>query len=93
MPRSAAQEGRFSHPTARAESCIATRDVSALTDQFRVRSAGIIAVHNHPSGDPTPSREDMEITTRLPDQKPAVSRDRQQSRIRGDLSPTAVQIS
>jgi len=28
-------------------------------------SAGIILVHNHPSGDPTPSRQDIEITRRL----------------------------
>ncbi|TEB09186.1 RadC family protein [Pelotomaculum propionicicum] len=28
-------------------------------------AAGIILVHNHPSGDPTPSKEDMEITNRL----------------------------
>lgn len=28
-------------------------------------SAGIICVHNHPSGDPTPSREDLEVTERL----------------------------
>ncbi|TYP57617.1 RadC family protein [Thermosediminibacter litoriperuensis] len=28
-------------------------------------SAAIILVHNHPSGDPTPSREDIEITRRL----------------------------
>jgi len=28
-------------------------------------SAGIILLHNHPSGDPTPSREDIEITRRL----------------------------
>ncbi|MDN5331656.1 MAG: repair protein RadC [Tepidanaerobacteraceae bacterium] len=28
-------------------------------------SAAIILVHNHPSGDPTPSREDVEITRRL----------------------------
>lgn len=28
-------------------------------------AAAIVACHNHPSGDPTPSREDMEITTRL----------------------------
>ena len=28
-------------------------------------AAGIIALHNHPSGDPTPSREDREITARL----------------------------
>ena len=28
-------------------------------------AAALILVHNHPSGDPTPSREDREITTRL----------------------------
>lgn len=28
-------------------------------------SAGIILLHNHPSGEPTPSREDIEITRRL----------------------------
>lgn len=28
-------------------------------------AASIILVHNHPSGDPTPSRDDMEITRRL----------------------------
>jgi len=28
-------------------------------------SAGIILAHNHPSGDPTPSREDVEITKQL----------------------------
>ncbi|WP_035057019.1 RadC family protein [Desulfuromonas sp. TF] len=28
-------------------------------------AAAIVLVHNHPSGDPTPSREDLEITTRL----------------------------
>ena len=28
-------------------------------------AAAIILVHNHPSGDPTPSREDIEITKRL----------------------------
>jgi len=28
-------------------------------------AAAVICVHNHPSGDPTPSREDHEITTRL----------------------------
>jgi len=29
------------------------------------RAAAIIAFHNHPSGDPTPSREDRELTRRL----------------------------
>ena len=28
-------------------------------------AAGIILVHNHPSGDPTPSPEDIEVTARL----------------------------
>lgn len=28
-------------------------------------ASSIIIVHNHPSGDPTPSREDVEITRRL----------------------------
>mgnify|MGYP002355774018 FL=1 len=28
-------------------------------------AASMILVHNHPSGDPTPSQEDIEITRRL----------------------------
>ena len=32
---------------------------------LREASAAVILVHNHPSGDPTPSREDVEITARL----------------------------
>ncbi|NLZ54366.1 MAG: DNA repair protein RadC [Thermoanaerobacteraceae bacterium] len=28
-------------------------------------SASVILVHNHPSGDPTPSKEDIEVTSRL----------------------------
>jgi DNA repair protein RadC len=31
----------------------------------RQSAAGIILLHNHPSGDPTPSREDREVTSRL----------------------------
>jgi DNA repair protein RadC len=31
----------------------------------RESAAAVIAVHNHPSGDPTPSPEDLEITRRL----------------------------
>jgi DNA repair protein RadC len=30
-------------------------------------AAAIILLHNHPTGDPTPSREDMDITRRLKD--------------------------
>ncbi len=32
-----------------------------------LRAAGLILFHNHPSGDPTPSRQDLELTTRLRD--------------------------
>jgi DNA repair protein RadC len=32
---------------------------------IREAAAGVVLVHNHPSGDPTPSREDVEITQRL----------------------------
>lgn len=32
---------------------------------LREAAAAIVLVHNHPSGDPTPSREDREITQRL----------------------------
>jgi len=28
-------------------------------------AAAVLFIHNHPSGDPTPSREDIEITKRL----------------------------
>ena len=31
----------------------------------QLRCAGIITIHNHPSGDPSPSIEDREITRRL----------------------------
>ena len=31
----------------------------------REAAAALVFVHNHPSGDPTPSREDLEITRRL----------------------------
>ena len=29
------------------------------------RAAGVVLFHNHPTGDPTPSREDVAITRRL----------------------------
>jgi DNA repair protein RadC len=32
---------------------------------LREAAAAVILVHNHPSGDPTPSREDREVTERL----------------------------
>jgi len=35
-------------------------------------AAGIILVHNHPSGDPTPSREDRAVTEQLKDAGKAI---------------------
>jgi DNA repair protein RadC len=32
---------------------------------IRYAAAAVVFVHNHPSGDPTPSKEDLEITRRL----------------------------
>ena len=32
---------------------------------LRVNCAGMIVVHNHPSGDPTPSPEDVRVTERI----------------------------
>jgi DNA repair protein RadC len=37
----------------------------AFATAVRESAASLIVVHNHPSGDPTPSREDEEITRRL----------------------------
>ncbi|AXY38631.1 DNA repair protein RadC [Bacillus velezensis] len=34
-------------------------------EAFKRSAASFICVHNHPSGDPTPSREDIEVTRRL----------------------------
>ena len=34
-------------------------------DAIRESAAAVILVHNHPSGDPSPSQEDIEITQRL----------------------------
>lgn len=34
-------------------------------EAFRHSAASLICMHNHPSGDPTPSREDIEVTKRL----------------------------
>lgn len=37
----------------------------AYKDAIRNSAASVIFLHNHPSGDPTPSRQDEEVTTRL----------------------------
>ncbi len=44
-------------------SIVHPRDV--FTPVVRESAAAVIFVHNHPSGDPTPSKEDLEITRRL----------------------------
>ncbi|MDI6714152.1 MAG: DNA repair protein RadC [Thermodesulfovibrio sp.] len=44
-------------------SIVHPREVFA--DAISDRAAGIIFVHNHPSGDTTPSKQDIEITKRL----------------------------
>jgi len=36
-----------------------------FTPVVRESAAAVLLVHNHPSGDPTPSREDLELTGRL----------------------------
>jgi len=36
-------------------------------EAIRANSAALIVVHNHPSGDPTPSREDLAITRQIVD--------------------------
>jgi DNA repair protein RadC len=36
-----------------------------LRPALRVGAAALILVHNHPSGDPTPSREDLRLTHQL----------------------------
>ena len=44
-------------------SIIQPRDI--FSHIIRNSAASVIFLHNHPSGDPTPSREDLEITRRL----------------------------
>lgn len=38
-----------------------------LGPALRVGAAALIVIHNHPSGDPTPSREDLRLTRQLAD--------------------------
>jgi DNA repair protein RadC len=55
------------------ESCVARGSLTGVEvhprDVFRTlirgAAASTIFCHNHPSGDPTPSRQDLELTTRL----------------------------
>ncbi|HYM15171.1 MAG TPA: DNA repair protein RadC [Steroidobacteraceae bacterium] len=41
------------------------RIAELLSDAVRVKAAAIVAIHNHPSGDPTPSAADVKMTTSL----------------------------
>lgn len=45
------------------QSIVHPREV--FSPAVRESAAAIILVHNHPTGDPTPSREDIDITRRL----------------------------
>jgi len=44
-------------------SIVHPRDI--FREAIRCSAASFIAVHNHPSGDPTPSREDIEVSERM----------------------------
>lgn len=46
-------------------SIVHPREIFAVP--LRKSAASVILVHNHPSGDPSPSREDLEVTRRLVD--------------------------
>ena len=41
------------------------RIAEVFKEAVRVNAAAIIVAHNHPSGDPTPSAQDIEVTARL----------------------------
>ena len=45
------------------QSIVHPREV--FSPAVRESAAAVILVHNHPTGDPAPSREDIEITRRL----------------------------
>ena len=41
------------------------RVAEVFSEAVKVNAAGIIVVHNHPSGDPSPSPEDVAVTRAL----------------------------
>lgn len=45
------------------ESCVHPRDI--FHEAFLYKANSLIMVHNHPSGDPTPSRQDIDFTKRI----------------------------
>ena len=55
--------GARSNPRGMQRSIVHPREV--FMPAVRESAAAIILVHNHPTGDPTPSREDLAITKRL----------------------------
>jgi len=62
-----AQNHYLMHPLAstgtQSASLVHPREV--LGPALRVGAAALILLHNHPSGDPTPSREDLRLTQQL----------------------------
>lgn len=44
---------------------MSVRAADVLCTALRTGASGIVLVHNHPSGDPTPSLEDRTFTTRV----------------------------
>lgn len=44
-------------------SIVSIRDIFIMA--LRYKASGVILIHNHPSGDPTPSSNDLKITTNL----------------------------
>ncbi|HEX8555540.1 MAG TPA: DNA repair protein RadC, partial [Sphingomonas sp.] len=47
------------------QAAVYTREV--IADALKYGSAAIILVHNHPSGDPSPSRADIDVTRAIAD--------------------------
>lgn len=48
-----------------AQNSVSAEPREILAEALKVSAMGIILVHNHPSGDPTPSRQDIIYTNRL----------------------------
>jgi len=57
--------GSIVHPREAMKPAVATAQVEHWRDVVRHSVAAVIYVHNHPSGDPTPSVEDRDCTQRL----------------------------
>ena len=61
-------EGASIEEVSISEGCLTSSIVhprEVFTPVVKDSAAAVILVHNHPSGDPTPSREDREVTKRL----------------------------